>query len=53
MRKKNKLENMTKKKKKERWANVTSDALDERDVFLRMCGVADPFILTKTAFRLI
>ena len=42
-----------KKKEKERWANVTSDALDERDVFLRMCGVADPFILTKTAFRLI
>ena len=51
MRKKNKLENMT--KKKERWTNVTLDALDERDVFLRMCGVDDPFILTTPAFRLI
>ena len=40
-------------KKKERWTNVTLDALDERDVFLRMCGVDDPFILTTPAFRLI
>ena len=39
--------------KKGRWTNVTLDALDERDVFLRMCGVDDPFILTTPAFRLI